>query len=310
MAGRIITIGEAVLDIIFRNRQPQRANPGGSMLNAAVSLGRSGLPVQLISEIGNDQAGELIADFLAFNRVGTDYIRIRPGIQTPLALAFLDEKMNACYDFYRSAEPEESQPAWNFPRLQDDDIFLFGSYFPIMPARQADLAPLWSQVDCGRFLTVYDPNFRSAHRDQLPQLRPIIISHIARSHLVKGSTEDFELVFGETNPESVYRQVSRCGCRCLILTAASNPVRVFTPTIRLSVPVSTIPVVSTIGAGDNFNAGLIDAFYRKHVTCDDLENLSAGEWEDLILPAIGWAREVCQSMDNYISAEKFGVRLN
>ena len=40
--GRMIAgIGETVLDILFRNGQPQAAVPGGSVFNAMVSLGRT-----------------------------------------------------------------------------------------------------------------------------------------------------------------------------------------------------------------------------------------------------------------------------
>jgi fructokinase len=47
----VYCIGETVLDIIFRDDQVIAAKPGGSMLNTAVSLGRSGIPVEFISEI-------------------------------------------------------------------------------------------------------------------------------------------------------------------------------------------------------------------------------------------------------------------
>ena len=41
---KVIGIGETVLDIIFKNNQPQRAVPGGSAFNAIISLGRAGVP--------------------------------------------------------------------------------------------------------------------------------------------------------------------------------------------------------------------------------------------------------------------------
>jgi fructokinase len=41
---KIYGIGETVLDIIFKNGQPQAAKPGGAMLNSMVSLGRIGNP--------------------------------------------------------------------------------------------------------------------------------------------------------------------------------------------------------------------------------------------------------------------------
>ncbi|HPR25012.1 MAG TPA: carbohydrate kinase, partial [Lentimicrobium sp.] len=48
----VFTIGECLLDIVFRNGQPEWSCPGGSMLNTAVSLGRFGQPVAFISETG------------------------------------------------------------------------------------------------------------------------------------------------------------------------------------------------------------------------------------------------------------------
>ena len=61
---KIYTIGETVYDIIFKNCQPIAAKAGGSMLNSSVSLGRLGLPVSFISEIGKDQVGGFIFVFL------------------------------------------------------------------------------------------------------------------------------------------------------------------------------------------------------------------------------------------------------
>ena len=37
---KVIGIGETILDILFRDGQPQAAVPGGSVYNAVISLGR------------------------------------------------------------------------------------------------------------------------------------------------------------------------------------------------------------------------------------------------------------------------------
>ena len=39
MTRKIIGIGETVLDIVFREGQPQAAVPGGSVFNSMISLG-------------------------------------------------------------------------------------------------------------------------------------------------------------------------------------------------------------------------------------------------------------------------------
>ena len=52
---KVFGIGETILDIIFRNDQPQKAVPGGSVFNGLISLGRLNVPVSFISELGNDR---------------------------------------------------------------------------------------------------------------------------------------------------------------------------------------------------------------------------------------------------------------
>ena len=66
---KIYAVGETVYDILFKGEQPVAARPGGAMLNASVSLGRLGLPIHLITEIGNDQVGSQIQKFLKDNGV-------------------------------------------------------------------------------------------------------------------------------------------------------------------------------------------------------------------------------------------------
>ena len=63
------TIGETVIDLIFKNMQPQAAKVGGSALNTSVSLGRLGNRVSFISEIGTDELGDWCKRFLADNGV-------------------------------------------------------------------------------------------------------------------------------------------------------------------------------------------------------------------------------------------------
>ena len=58
---KVIGIGETILDIIFKNNQPTKALPGGSVFNAMISLGRLHTPVCFITELGQDRVGEFYA---------------------------------------------------------------------------------------------------------------------------------------------------------------------------------------------------------------------------------------------------------
>src|ERR1035438_659703 len=85
---KVFAVGETVWDIIFKNGTPLTARAGGSMLNTSVSLGRCGIPVSFISEIGNDEPGRHIFNFLSGNKVSTDYVQRYSDGKTAIALAF------------------------------------------------------------------------------------------------------------------------------------------------------------------------------------------------------------------------------
>jgi fructokinase len=125
----VYCIGETVLDIIFKDGKLLAARPGGSMLNSAVSLGRSGTQVHFISDFGVDPAGNLIDRFLKENGVETQYVNRFTDGKTAVALAFLDGNNNADYTFFRVFP--KSRLNLLLPDPAKGDIVLFGSFFSL-----------------------------------------------------------------------------------------------------------------------------------------------------------------------------------
>ena len=121
---KVIGIGETVFDIIFKASQPIGAFPGGSTFNCLISLGRCGLDTTMISEAGNDRVGKMTIDFLKQNGVRTDYVNVFSESKSPISLAFLDEKNDADYLFYK--DHPHDQLDFSFPDIQPDDIVIFG----------------------------------------------------------------------------------------------------------------------------------------------------------------------------------------
>ena len=103
----IYCIGNNNYDIFFEDNRLTGGAPGGSMLNVAVSLGRLGADVQLVTTLGDDPLGRMILWFLKNNRVGTDFIQASPSRQTSLAVAFLDEAKKPVYTFYGETKQAE-----------------------------------------------------------------------------------------------------------------------------------------------------------------------------------------------------------
>ncbi|MCU0457311.1 MAG: PfkB family carbohydrate kinase [Bacteroidales bacterium] len=295
---KIFGIGETVYDIIFKDGSPQAAKPGGSVLNAMVSLGRTGLPVSFTGEYGLDDIGCLIDDFLKENGVDTSLVYRYADANTSLAIAFLNENNDAHYTFYKEKPGKRLDTV--FPTTTGDDILLFGSYFAVAPdVREKLLGFIRGAAEAGT-LIIYDPNFRSAHLQELGHLKPYILENMKLASLVRGSDEDFHNISGARNAEEAWGFV-REHCSCLVYTASSKGVSVRTKSFSGEFPVKKIKPVSTIGAGDNFNAGMATAIYNNGITRDDLSKMGEEQWKKIVGAGVDFASEVCLSYENYIS---------
>lgn len=294
-ASRVYCIGEALLDIIFEEDTISHATPGGSMLNTAISLGRCGVPVSMISDLGQDRTGDLILDFLERNGVESRYVRRYVNGKSALALAFLDREKRAEYSFYKDY-PEERFPD-NLPEIFPGDIILFGSFYSLTPEIRKPLTAFLHQARKKGAFLICDPNFRKPHREQLESLRGAILENISLSSLVKGSDEDFEMIFGAHDFAGALSAVAMAGCPDLIYTRNRDGAEAMLHGKKYSAAAPFLEPVSTIGAGDAFSAGMIFALMNQGVQMpeNDLGLLTCG---------IVFATAVCMSKDNYIP-EKF-----
>jgi len=300
---KIYATGETVFDIIFKNGQPQAAKAGGSMLNSAVSLGRIGLPVFFISEYGVDDIGIMIDRFLNENGVGTSFVHHFADGNTKLALAILNEKNDATYTFYEKYP--ERRLEIDFPSIRKDDIILCGSIYAITGQIRQKFRDFISKAGLSGATVIYDPNFRQSHQPELERLKPMIIENMQMASLVRGSNEDFRNIFEAGTPDEAW-EVVREFCSCLVYTANAEAVFVRTLSFSGKFPVKKIKTVSTIGAGDNFNAGIIASLWKNQITREQLCKIGSDKWAEVISLGVEFATDVCMSYENYISPEFAG----
>lgn len=297
---KIYTIGETVLDILIKESVPFTAKAGGACLNTAVSLGRLGVPVQFIGEYGLDEVGNFIDNFLKSNQVSTEYVYRYYDGKSALALAFLNENNDASYDFYKIYP--EKRLDMEFPHLHQDDIVLFGSFYAITKEVRKKLMHFIHEAKKRKAIIIYDPNFRKQHLHELPSLKPLIAENIALSTIVRGSHEDFSFILGARNADETYK---RFGDKppCLLYTSSTKGVYLRTPKHSEKFEVRKINAKSTIGAGDNFNAGIVYSLFKNHIRYKDIPNMKIDEWAELIKTAIDFATHVCENYDNYLSVD-------
>ncbi len=293
----IYTIGETVIDLIFKTMQPQAAKVGGSALNTSVSLGRLGNEVAYISEIGGDDLGNWCLDFLHQNNVNAEYIIQHKNKNTSLALAFLNERNDAHYSFYK--EFTDVMPSVSIP-ISSSDILLFSSSFSLNTRVRLCLTRVLQRACKNSALVVYDPNMRRTLSKDSHEYS-LLRENFCFADIVRLSDEDAQAIFGINDVLLVYKELEKFNVQVLVYTQNSKDVIVKTPAYTKTYVVPQIKVVSTIGAGDTFNAGFLHYLKKQSVTPSSLKTLPESFYDEAVPFAIACSGEVCGMLDNYIS---------
>jgi fructokinase len=99
--------------------------------------------------------------------------------------------------------------------------------------------------------------------------------------IVRGSHEDFRYIFGATNAEEAFDAIGKEDL-ILIYTRSAEGVTLITPSLKKHFDVPAIQPVSTIGAGDTFNAGILYGLVKHKIGFDSLPKTSSSVWASII----------------------------
>ena len=291
-ARKIVGMGETILDILFRGGQPVAAVPGGSTFNSIISVGRTGVPCAFVGYTGADTVG----------RQDTGHFQMRQGAKSAISLAFLSDAGDASYSFYN--EPPHVPAEWTLPEMHSGDVLLYGSYYAVCPGMRPMVEQLQQRAARAGAFVYYDINFRPSHQPELEALRPAVLDNFRLSTIVRGSADDLEVMYASRDARDIYnRYISPC-CPYFICTAGAGQITVCTPTGSYDFQAPLIDgVVSTVGAGDNFNAGFSCALIWLGIMPADLLGLDRNGWQRLVDIACSFAAEACRSTENYISRD-------
>lgn len=298
---KVIALGETTMDIIFQHNQPIAAVPGGSCFNSIISIGRTGTPSIFLGYTGDDLVGQQTEEFLKANGVCTDYFCKKAHEKSAISLAFLNENGDANYQFYKT--PPQADPETVLPTFEKGDVLLFGSYYASSPGTREHIMKVLETAKKADSIVYYDLNFRKSHLYELDKLTPAILDNFRHSHIVRGSADDFEIVYNERDARTLYAQHIAQYCPIFICTSGPGLITICTPAHAMDFNVPAVKTVSTVGAGDSFNAGFIYALTQLDIHADQLSHLSEEVWTRLMKCGCDFAAQVCQSEQNSISPQ-------
>ena len=250
---RALVIGEALIDIVEREGQVTGEHVGGSPLNVAVGLARLGRGVDFLTHIGDDQRGHQIADYAKASGV-----QLVSGSQTaertPTALATLDANGSAQYvfdiDWQLTGTPEVAPPL----------IAHTGSIATVLEPGCRATAALIDTYRPSATVT-FDPNVRPALIEDDDIARGRIDRWIERCDVVKASDEDMRWIDPNRSPEQIAKTWLALGPSIVAVTMGATGAFAMCAAGTVRVSALKVNVVDTVGAGDAFMTGLIDALW-------------------------------------------------
>ena len=255
---RGLVIGEALSDIVEHGGPVEGSaeHVGGSPLNVAVGLARLGRDVDFLTHIGEDEPGRRIADYVKSS--GAQLVRgSTSASRTPTAVATIADDGSAVYTFdleWRlSGTPEVAPP-------------LFVHTGSIAAVREPGCLAVAALLDAYRLsaTVTFDPNVRPSLVGDRDLARERITRIVERSDVVKASAEDLSWIDPDHEPEWTARTWLADGNQgpgIVVLTMGDRGALAFCPAGEVRVAARPVQVVDTVGAGDGFMVGLLDALW-------------------------------------------------
>ena len=258
----VICIGTALVDSIILGFDPNpisvsgyRASSaslhvGGEAVNVATAAAKLGCRAAILSSLGEDDAGELVAGELRRSGVDTGLLVRSRTHATPVTTMFVRE------DGTRKSITNGAH-SYNFHPEQYCDCFsrtravVLGSLFRA-PFDDPGVVVTLLRAAKAAGVTVYAdtklPNFRVLTLDDLSEALPLI-------DCITPNEAEAAHYTGESTPEAMAESFLRRGVGSVIVKLGDKGCYYRSADLELRLPAFPIPAVDATGAGDNFIAG-------------------------------------------------------
>ncbi len=293
---KIIAIGQSVLDTLYSGNQPVRAFMGGRIANAAAILGTMGLHVSMVSECCNDRVGDIIIDYLTRHNVDVKSIDRYTDGSTPLSAIFTSDNGQDTIVNYGVYPQERFDVVW--PRIDEDDILLFGSLYAITEPQRSALFELVNYAVERKAIIIYLPGFQHGINFHIAHVMPAILENLEVSDLVIAHERDLRDVYpGETAQQAYCDHVEFYCDNYLHIHPDLSVTRFDKGGKAMPHPAIGAPTRHMLGWQAGFTAGVIHGLLKNGVTHADVHQLPRATWVDIVTGAQAIA-SCCANADN------------
>lgn len=248
-----LILGEALIDVVIPQSGETREIPGGSPANVALTLGRLGREVELVTWLGADERGQAVK-----NHIEASHVKIHPDSfkapRTSTAQATLDASGAASYQF---------DLQWELPATEVDETVLVAHSGSIATTLEPGGTQVLETLRAAReFATVtYDPNARPSIMGDPEDAYERVLELVKTADVVKVSDEDIDWFTAGVPFPQVAREWCELGVSLVIVTRGGKGSAAYGKFGCLNYSADDVPVVDTVGAGDSFMGAIIDALW-------------------------------------------------
>ncbi len=280
--GAIAVIGEALIDLVETgDDEPRLARPGGSPYNVAIGLARLGRATHFVGRLSRDPLGALLRNHALRSGVELS-LSIDADEPSTVALVELDADGGAQYRFGVDGTADFR---WTDAELAtipaDVSAVHFGSLASWLAPGDAAITRRVAALRAAGAAVSYDPNVRPRLQPDAAAARAQIEAAIPLANLVKTSEEDVAWLRPGEPIAGVAEAWLALGPAAVVVTRGAQGSTAFTAAGAITRPPVPVDVVDTVGAGDAFTSGLLDALAgRGLLTPAGIATASFGELLD------------------------------
>ncbi len=268
MVDRFVVCGEALIDLIHEGRPDTRASTwsalsAGGPMNTAIALARLDQPVAMLARLGADQFADQLRAHLEVNSVSLD-LAVRAPEATSLAVVSLNASGHPSYTFHFGGTANFEWRPDELPELGPGDWLHLASLATVVPPGHEVLLE-WARAQARHVKGVsLDINVRPTvlpdPAEYWRRVEPWLEVVGGAAGVLKASDEDLQFLTGQDWRAAAEDWRERYGARVVVVTCGPSGAVGFGVRGPVSVPSQKVSVVDTVGAGDTFMAGFLDAF--------------------------------------------------
>ena len=281
MPGRVICIGEALIDFIpdrsgvfMKDVENFRRVCGGGPANVSAAIARLGGSASLVAKVGADSFGDYIKECLSSCGVDTQYVFSTAEAHTTLAFVTLRADGERDFSFYRNPGADMLLGIGDIAGIQDTlytgAAALHFSTVDLIeaPVKYATKKAVEMAKNRGLMIS-FDPNVRLPLWDDPEKCRETALDFLPYADIVKISDNEVEFIYGGDTEAGIAKIMETA--KICFYTMGSDGARMITKDIDVTHPALKVQAVDTTGAGDAFTGAVLCTLSGFGCTPDSIE---------------------------------------